>query len=135
MFGRWRIEAIVRRTGEADVRTTFEVPIGAPTGPGAIAKVIAAPPYSMVAFVDPPQPVAGAPLTLHVVVVDTAGDPVPGKQLAVTFTGPATERQGATETGPGRYEVKVAALAAGAWTATIAIGDEARGAYEFEVAR
>jgi copper transport protein len=135
MFGTWRIETIVRLPGEPDTRTTFEVPIGAPAGPGAIAKVVAAPPYSLVVFVDPPQPVAGAPLTLHAVIVDTKGDPVPGKAVTVTFTGPATETVPATETTTGRYEAAVAALAAGTWTATIVIGDGARGAYEFEVAR
>jgi copper transport protein len=135
MFGTWRIEAIVRLPERSDIRTTFEVPITAPTGPGAIAKVVPAPPYSLVVFVDPPQPVAGAPLVLHVVVVDTAGEPVPGKTITVTFTGPATETAQATETGPGRYEAAVAALGAGSWTATIAIGTEGRGTYEFEVAR
>jgi hypothetical protein len=135
MFGTWRIEAIVRLPERSDIRTTFDVPIGAPSGPGAIAKVVPAPPYSMVVFVDPAQPVAGAPLVLHVVVVDEAGEPVPGKTLTVTFAGPGTERVEATETGPGRYEAAVAALDAGTWTATIAIGTEGSGAYEFEVAR
>ncbi|MGH2379468.1 MAG: FixH family protein, partial [Candidatus Limnocylindria bacterium] len=136
MFGTWRVETIVRLPGEPDVRATFEVPIGAPTGPGAVAKVVPAAPYSLVVFVDPPQPVAGAPLTLHVVVVDSAGEPVPGQALAVTFTGPGTEQVEATETATGRYEAAVAALDAGEWTATITIGDnEGSGAYEFEVVR
>lgn len=135
MFGTWRIEAIVRLPERPDVRTTFEVPIGAPTGPGAIARVVPAPPYSLVVFVDPPQPVAGAPLVLHTVVVDGAGEPVPGKTLTVTFSGPGSETIQATESGPGRYEATVPALDAGSWTATIQIGDEGSGTYEFEVAR
>lgn len=135
MFGTWRVEALVRLSGKADARTTFEVPIGAPTGPGSVAKVVAAPPYSLVVFVDPSQPVAGAPLVLHAVVVDTAGEPVPGKQVRVTFHGPGTESVIATETTTGRYEAPVPALDAGTWTATIAIGDEATASYEFEVVR
>jgi len=133
MFGTWRIEAIVRLAGRPDARTTFEVAVGAPAGPGAVAKVVPAPPYSLVVFVDPAQPVAGAPLVLHTVVVDGRGDPVRGKTLTVTFAGPGSETIAAPETGAGRYEAAVPALAAGRWTATISIADEASGAYEFEV--
>ena len=137
MFGTWRVEAIVRLPERADVRTTFEVPIGAPAGPGAIAKVVPAPPYSLVVFVDPPQPVAGAPLVLHVVVVDITGEPVSGKGIQITFEGPGDNvvMPIDKESSPGRFEVPVEALDAGAWTATIRIGDEASGTYEFEVAR
>lgn len=135
MFGTWRIETLVRLRGKPDARTTFEVPVGAPTGPGAVAKVVAAPPYSLVVFVDPSQPVAGAPLVLHVVVVDAAGAPVEDKQVSVAFGGPGTETVTATETTTGRYEAAVPALQAGKWTALIAIGDEATGSYEFEVVR
>jgi putative copper export protein len=135
MFGTWRIETLVRLPERSDIRTTFEIPIGAPTGPGALAKVVPAPPYSLVVFVDPSQPVAGAPLVLHMVVVDAAGEPVPGKALGVTFTGPGTESVAAKETGPGRYEAALPALGAGIWTATIAIGGEATASYEFEVVR
>ena len=135
MFGTWRIETLVRLPGKPDARTTFEVPIESPTGPGAVAKVVAAPPYSLVVFVDPPQPVSGAPLVLHAVVVDAAGEPVPGKKVRVTFSGPGTETLEATETTTGRYEAPVPALDAGTWTATIAIGNEATATYEFEVVR
>lgn len=135
MFGTWNVEAIVRLPERADIRTTFAVPIGAPTGPGAVARVIAAAPYSLVVFVDPPQPVDGAPLVLHAVVVDAAGEPVPGKTLTVTFSGPGTETVEAKETGPGRYEAAVAALDAGTWIATVKVGDEGSGTYGFEVAR
>jgi hypothetical protein len=137
MFGTWRVEAIVRLPERADVRTTFEVPIGAPAGPGAIAKVVPAPPYSLVVFVDPPQPVAGAPIALHVVIVDSTGEPAGGKSIQITFEGPGDDLVTLTdsESSPGRFVVPIPALDAGQWTATIKIGDEASGTYEFEVAR
>lgn len=135
MFGTWRIEALVRRPERADVRTTFEVPIAAPTGPGAVARVVQAPPYTMVVYVDPIQPIAGAPVILNVVLVDARGDPVAGKLLRVTFTGPGTEAVDATEVSVGRYDAAVSALGAGRWTARIEIGSEARGEYAFDVAR
>lgn len=135
MFGTWRIEALVRRPERADVRTTFEVRIAAPTGPGAVASVVQAAPYTMVVYVDPIQPVAGAPVTVNIVLVDAKGDPVAGKPLRVTLTGPGTEAVDAKEVSIGRYDAAVPALAAGRWTAVIAIGTEARGEYTFEVAR
>jgi hypothetical protein len=141
MFGTWRIETIVRRPDRTDLRTTFSVPIAAPTGPGAVARAIPAPPYTLIVYVDPPQPVAGAPLTLHAVVVDERGEPVRGRRVRVAFTGPASETAEATETSPGRYEARVPALEAGRWTATIVIGTvdppgtQATGRYEFEVSR
>lgn len=135
MVGTWRIEAVVRLAGRADARTVFTVPVMTPTGPGAVARAIAAPPYSMVAFVAPPQPVAGAPLTLHLVVVDAAGEPTVGKSVIATFRGPATERVTAREGARGQYEFALAGLEAGRWEATIEIGDEARAVYAFDVVR
>lgn len=135
MFGTWRIEAIVRRAGELDVRTTFTAPISAATGPGAVAKAIAAPPYTLVVFVDPAQPVSGAPLTLHVVVVDRSGDPALGKLVTATFRQAAAFNVVAREISTGRYEARVDALEAGPVTTTIAIGAEATAEYVFEVAR
>jgi copper transport protein len=135
MFGTWRIQAIVRRPGRADVATTFTTPIGAPTGPGAVARVVQAPPYTMVVYVDPPQPVAGAPIILNVVLVDAKGDPVAQKALRVTFSGPGSEAVDATEVSVGRYDAAVPGLAAGRWTARIAVGREAEGEYAFDVAR
>jgi hypothetical protein len=96
---------------------------------------VQAAPYTLVVYVDPPQPVAGAPLTLNVVLVDAKGDPVPAKQLRVTFSGPGSETATAKETSVGRYEIALPALDAGTWTATIAIATEAKGDYVFEVAR
>jgi hypothetical protein len=113
------------------------VPIGAPAGPGAIAKVVPAPPYSLVVFVDPPQPVAGAPIALHVVIVDSTGEPAGGKSIQVTFEGPGDDLATSldAESSPGRFVVPIPALDAGRWTATIRIGEESSGTYEFEVAR
>jgi hypothetical protein len=135
MFGTWRIEAIVRLPERPDIRTTFAVPIGAPAGPGAVARVVQATPYTLVVYVDPAQPVAGAPIALNVVLVDAKGDPVAGKPVRVTFSGPGSESVAAKETSVGRYEAAVPALDAGKWTATIAVGSEAKGEYVFDVAR
>ncbi|MBI2016682.1 MAG: hypothetical protein HYS77_14275, partial [Candidatus Rokubacteria bacterium] len=103
-------------SGRADIATTFEVPIGAPSGPGAVARVVQAPPYTLVVYVDPAQPVAG-------------------KELRVTFTGPRSEAVTAKESSIGRYDAALPALESGRWTATIAIGAEAKGDYTFDVAR
>ena len=65
MFGTWRVESIVRLPEREDVRTVFTVPVGAPSGPGAVARALPAGPYTLIVFVSPPQPVAGAPFTLH----------------------------------------------------------------------
>jgi len=135
MYGTWRVQAIVRRPEQADITTTFTVPIGAPVGPGSVARAIAAPPYDLIVYVDPAQPVAGAPLTLNIVVVNSKGDPVTGKAVRVTFTGPGTEAASAKESSVGRYEAAVPALEAGRWTATIQIGTEAKADYVFDVAR
>jgi copper transport protein len=135
MFGTWRVETIVRLAERADVTTTFTVPIGAPTGPGAVARVIAAAPYTLVVYVDPPQPAAGAPLILNIVLINEKGDPVPGKQLTVTFAGPSSQSVTAREISVGRYDAEVPALDAGKWTATIQVGSDARGEYTFDVAR
>ncbi len=135
MTGTWRIQTIVRLTGREDVSTIFEVPITTVAGPGAVARVINAAPYTLVAYIDPPQPLAGAPANLNVVVVDGKGDPARGKPVRVTFSGPGTQVVNATESSPGHYEAAVAALDAGKWTATIAIGSEASGDYVFDVAR
>jgi hypothetical protein len=135
MFGTWRIETIVRLPERPDISTTFTVPIGAPIGPGAVARVVAAPPYTLVVYVDPPQPIAGAPVTLNVVIVNDKGDPVPGKTLSVAFSGPSSLTAPAKEISVGRYEVPVPALEAGKWTATIAVGSETKGDYSFDVTR
>jgi len=135
MFGTWRIQTIVRRPESADITTTFEVPIGAASGPGAVARVVQAPPYTLVVYVDPPQPIAGAPVILNIVLVDAKGDPVPAKAVRVTFSGPGSEAADAREISSGRYDAAVPALEAGRWTATIQVGTDAKGEYTFDVAR
>jgi len=135
MFGTWRLQTIVRRPDRADVTTTFEVSIGAPAGPGAVARVVQAPPYTLIVYVDPAQPVAGAPLKLNIVLVDAKGDPVPAKAVRVTFSGPGSEAADAREISSGRYDAAVPALEAGRWTATIQVGTDAKGEYTFDVAR
>lgn len=150
MFGTWRVEAIVRRPDRDDVRTIFSVPIGQPTGPGAIARALQAGPYTLIVFVDPPQPIAGAPLALNVVVVDASGDPVTAKEVRAELNGPApagvlpcAERSrlasaGAArgqEASPGRYVLPIAALEAGRWAATISVGGDGSACYDFEVVR
>ena len=135
MFGTWRIQAIVRLPDQPDVTTVFTVPIGAPAGPGAVARVVAAAPYTLVVYVDPPQPVAGAPVTLNVVLVDAKGGPVPNKTLTAALTGPSTQSVTFTEISVGRYDGAIPALEAGRWTATISVGTEAKGDYLFDVVR
>lgn len=120
MFGTWRIETIVRLAGRDDVRTVFSVPIGG--GTATAARALTAGPYALVAFTEPSPPVAGAPFTLHVVVVDTKGDPVSGRAVLVTPSGPgAASAVTAAPAGPGRYTAAFAALSAGAWQLVISL--------------
>ena len=142
MYGTWRIQTLVRITGRDDVRTTFNVPITAQQG-GTAARAIVSGPYTFVIFVDPSQPTAGAPMTLNLVLVDTKGDPVPGKKPRATLQGPSGGSSGQSgaaavdgvESTAGRYTFTIAALEAGAWQATVAIGPEAQAVYGFDVAR
>lgn len=136
MFGNWRAEAIVRRTGREDVRTVFTVPITAPIGGGGVtARAIPAGANTAVVFLDPALPTAGAPFGLNIILVDPRGDPVPGRTPTLTLQGPAIALPlGATVGGPGRYIFAVAGLDAGIWQVTVALGDAAF-SYGFEVAR
>lgn len=140
MFGTWHIETIVRIAGRQDVRALFTVPVTAPQGQGATAKVLTAPPYTLIVFSDPPQPQAGAPVTINVVVVDEKGDPVSGATVRATFSGPAQQQavdahEDAAKTGPGRYPVEVPALDAGTWKVTISVNGTSAGDVQLEVAR
>src|SRR3989441_6659826 len=138
MFGTWRIQAIVRLTGREDASTVFTFPVAA-TG-ATSAKVIAAPPYNLIVFTDPSQPQTGAPIALNVVVIDQKGDPVSGKKVRATFSGPGAvapidATEDAAVSGPGRYKVAIDALDAGSWKVTIAVGSEASGVYGLDVSR
>ncbi len=91
MLGTWKVETIVRLSGRADIHTLFTVPVSQPEGQGATTKIVAIPPYQLIVFSEPFQPQAGAPLTLNVVVTDSKGDPVTGRKVHATFSGPGTQ--------------------------------------------
>lgn len=141
MYGTWRIQTIVRLQGKEDVTTVFTLPVGAPSGSGSTA----APPltvglYTVIVFTDPTAPQAGAPLTLFAVVVGADGNPVIGKKLRATFSGPASQApidasEDPATFGPGRYKFDVASLDPGTWKVTIAIGNEGTGTYSLVVSR
>ncbi len=138
MFGTWKVQAIVRLPGRLDVRALFTVPI-ANTG-GQTAQVITIPPYNVIAFADPAEPQAGAPIAVNLVVTDASGDPVQGRTVSASFSGPGT--QGAIEAkedpatlGPGRYRVDIPSLDAGQWKITVTVGDAGSGTYTLDVAR
>jgi copper transport protein len=141
MYGTWRVQTIVRLQGKEDVSTVFTVPVGAPVGSGSTAAPpLSIGPYTVIVFTDPTAPQAGAPLSLFAVVVGADGNPVVGKKLHATFSGPAAQAPiDATEDpatfGPGRYKFDVASLDAGTWKVTIAIGNEGTGAYSLVVSR
>src|SRR5439155_1123425 len=84
------IVIIVRVAGRTDVSTGFTCPV-ANTGGAASSRVATAPPYTLIVFTDPAQPLAGAPVSLFVVVIDQSGNPVTGKPVRATFAGPAQQ--------------------------------------------
>ena len=91
-------------------------------------------------FADPNEPQAGAPVTINIVLVDANGDPVSGKTIRASFAGPGAPldtvaAEDRARLGPGRYEIAVNALTAGAWKITLAIGTEGSGVYQLEVSR
>ncbi|HEX9268664.1 MAG TPA: copper resistance protein CopC [Candidatus Limnocylindria bacterium] len=139
MFGTWRVQTIVRLTGRDDVSTVFTVPVSQPSDQGATARALTANAYNLVVFPDPSVPVEGAPLTLNVVVVDAKGDPASSQQIIGTLAAGSGQTGApgpiaAKEIGPGRYELRIAALGRGKWSMTIAIGGPENSArYEFEV--
>lgn len=134
MFGTWHVETIVRLSGRDDVRAVFSVPIGAGVGATA-ARVLSAGPFTLIAFTDVTPVVSGAPFALHVVIVDAKGDPVPGRKVLVTPSGPGqAPALTAAEASPGRYVAPFAALDAGAWQLVISL-DGASAAYALEVVR
>jgi len=141
MYGTWKIQTIVRITGREDVSTVFTLPVGAPTGGGSTtSQVLTIGPYTAIVFTDPATPQSGAPFTLFAVVVGKDGNPVTGKQITATFSGPATQApmmatEDAATLGPGRYKFAIAGLDAGKWNITIAIGNDGAGAYSLDVSR
>ena len=141
MYGTWRIQTIVRRTGRDDVSTIFSVPVGLPSGGGpTTTQVLTVGPYTTIVFTDPATPQAGAPLEMFAVLVGADGNPVSGKAVRATFSGPTPQApidatEDAATLGPGRYRFAIAALDAGSWKATIAVGAEGTGTYSLEVSR
>jgi copper transport protein len=140
MLGTWKIQVIVRLAGRPDIQTLFTVPVSQPAGQDATTKVISVPPYQLIVFSEPFQPQAGAPLTINVVVTDSKGDPVTGKKVRATFSGPTTQApldgvENAAELGPGRYRFTVPGLDAGSWKITLSVSDAGSGVYDLEVSR
>jgi len=138
MFGTWKLETIVRLPGRLDTRALFTVPIA--NNSGQLAQVIAIAPYNVIAFADPSEPQAGAPVTINMVLIDAKGDPVQGKVVTATFSGPSaqpqvTAKEDPATLGPGRYKIDLSGLDAGTWKITIAIGTEGSGAYSLDVAK
>jgi copper transport protein len=140
MLGPWKVDTIVRLAGRPDIHALFTLPVSQPEGQGATTKIIPAPPYRLIVFTEPIQPQAGAPLTINVVMVDTKGDPVTGKKVRATFSGPTAVPaldavENITELGPGRYRFTVPGLDAGVWKITISVSDAGSGVYELDVSR
>jgi copper transport protein len=140
MLGTWKVQVIVRLAGRPDITALFTVPVSQPAGQEATTKIIAIPPYQLIVFSEPFQPQAGAPLTINVVVVDSKGDPVTGKKLHATFTGPAAAPaldavENTAELGPGRYRFTVPGLDAGSWKITVSVSDAGSGVFDLEVTR
>jgi hypothetical protein len=141
MYGTWKIQTIVRLTGREDVSTVFTVPVGAPSGGGpTTSQVVTIAPYKAIVLTDPAAPQSGAPITMFAVLIDKDGNPVAGKQLTATFSGPSTQApinatEDAATLGPGRYKFPIAALDAGRWNITIAVGNEGSGPYSLDVSR
>ena len=126
MYGTWKVQAIVRLPGQDDVRALFTVPISQQSGQGATAVALTTKSLSLVVFPDPSLPVAGAPIQLSVIALDS-GQPATGR----TITGTITTKDGqptsgdsfpSTEVGSGRYRIDIPALAQGRWTLRIQIG-------------
>ena len=141
MLGTWKVETIVRLPGRADIHALFTVPVSQPAGQEATTKIIAVPPYQLIVFSEPFQPQAGAPLTINVVVVDSKGDPVTGKKVGATFSGPGGAQgplegvENVAELGPGRYRFSLPGLDAGSWKITLILSDAGSGVYDLDVGR
>jgi copper transport protein len=141
MYGTWKIQAIVRLAGREDVSTVFTFPVGAPSGGGSTtSQVVTIGPYTTIVFTDPATAQSGAPFTMFAVVVGADGNPVAGRQVRATFSGPASQApidatEDAVTLGPGRYRFAIAGLEAGAWKVAIAIGSEGTGTYSLDVSR
>ena len=141
MYGTWKIQTIVRLQGKEDVSTIFTFPVGAPTGGGATtSQVLTVGRYTMIVFTDPATVQSGTPFTIFAVVIGADGNPVTGKPIRATFSGPSAQApidatEDAATLGPGRYAFAIAGLDAGTWKVAIAVGNEGTGAYSLVVSR
>jgi copper transport protein len=141
MYGTWKIQTIVRLVGREDVSTVFTFPVGVVSGgTSTTSQVLTVGPYTMIVFTDPATVQSGASLTVFAVLIGQDGNPVTGKHLRATFSGPATQApidatEDAATLGPGRYKFAIAGLDAGAWKVPIAVGTEGTGTYSLEVSR
>ncbi len=141
MYGTWKIQTIVRIAGREDVSTVFTLPVGAPSGGGpTTSQVVTIGPYTAIVFTDPAVVQSGAPVTMFAVLIGKDGNPLTGKQLTATFSGPSSQApiggiEDAATLGPGRYKFPIAALDAGKWNITIAVGNEGSGPYSLDVSR
>jgi copper transport protein len=140
MLGTWKVEVIVRLAGRPDIHALFTVPVSQPAGQDATTKVFVIPPYKLIVFSEPSQPQAGAPFTINVVVVDSSGEPVTGRKVRATFSGPGTAppldgAENVAELGPGRYRFTLPGLEAGAWKVTLGLSDAGSALYDLEVSR
>ena len=117
------------------------MPVGAPAGGGSTtSQVVTIGPYTAIVFTDPATPQSGAPITMFAVLIGRDGNPVTGKQVSATFSGPSSQTpitaiEDAATLGPGRYKFPIAALDAGKWSITINVGNEGTGPYSLDVSR
>jgi hypothetical protein len=126
MYGTWRVRTIVRLPGREDVTGLFTVPISQQTGQGATAVALTTKSFSLVIFPDPTLPVAGAPIQLNIIVLET-GQPATGRATTAVIVAKdgqptAGESFTAIEQGSGRYRIDIPALAQGRWTVRVQIG-------------
>jgi copper transport protein len=141
MFGTWHVQTIVRLAGREDVSAVFTFPVGAAAGGGSNSQVLTIATYTAIVFTDPATPQAGAPVNLFAVLIDAkTGNPVTGKPVRASFSGPGQQppidaKEDPATLGPGRYQFAIAALDAGKWQITIAVGNEGAGTYSLDVSR
>jgi copper transport protein len=125
MYGTWKVQAIIRLPGKDDVTALFTVPISA-GGQTASAAALTTKAFSLVVFSDPSAPVAGAPIQISIIALES-GQPASGRAVSGTITAKdgqptAGETFTAVELGSGRYRIDIPALAQGRWTMRIQIG-------------
>jgi hypothetical protein len=126
MYGTWKVQTIVRLPGREDVTGLFTVPISQQTGQGATAVALTTKSFSLVIFPDPTLPVAGAPIQLNIIVLET-GQPATGRATTAVIVAKdgqptAGDSFTAIEQGSGRYRIDIPALAQGRWTVRVQIG-------------